>query len=647
MPSKNRDKLFHSLIWASRLSVLLLMVAVAVSLDASWTSRHKTDVRHQWQARLDDLSLKLQGTILQNIQTVWGLAANVSVQPDIDEERFRELAAVIFSLAPELRNIGLAPEFVIRNIYPMEGNEAALGLNLTHQSMPPDQIKLMLDSRRAVFSGPINLVQGGQGLAGRIPIFDSQTGEFWGVVSVILDLKRLYRAAGVVPFDDDLKFGLSTSDDPDNRDAFFLGTGSNRWESPVTTSLNMPGTRWTLFAEPVRGWPSHPEAPWLVRGLLALTVLVVTAGTFWLTNLLLKDRKMQRRFKGLFELAPIGIALYSAHRGVLLQANQAFKRSFGIAAQSLTFFDSPLDHHGRPQAARPGIRDTLKKKVRFSGLEGFFPNAEQQLVPMMLHGLRLDARDSESVIWLITEDISEQKKVDRLKSEFISTVSHELRTPLTSISGSLGLLANNAAGELPERASKLAQIAYRNSRQLAMLINDLLDIEKLAAGKMTFKFSDHRLPELVQECAENIDPLAQERRIKLVVDTIAPVGVRVDRQRFDQAFTNLLSNAIKFSPDGAKVKVFTENYRDRIRLCVRDHGEGVAPGFREQIFQKFSQADASDRRAKGGTGLGLAITRELMAHMDGTVDYHSTPGAGALFWLELPVISQAVRQEAH
>ncbi|MBW0147818.1 sensor histidine kinase [Marinobacter arenosus] len=646
MASKNRDQLFHSLIWTARLGVLLLMIAVALSLDSAGTARHKTDVRHQWQARLDDLSLKLQGTILQNIQTVWGLAANVSVQPDIDEERFRELAAVIFQLAPDLRNIGLAPEFVIRNIYPMEGNEAALGLDLTLQSLPPKQIELMLESRRAVFSGPINLVQGGQGLAGRIPIFDSQSGEFWGVVSVILDLQRLYRTVGLVPFDNDLKFGLSTASDPDDRDAIFLGTGATRWNNPVTTSLNMPGTRWTLFAEPARGWPSHPESPWLSRGLLALMVLVVTAGTFWLTNLLLKDRETQRRFKGLFELAPIGIALYSAHRGVLLEANHAFERSFGSGAQTLDFFDNAYDQHGKPLAEGLGIRDTLTRDFRFSGREGFFPNAEQRLVPVTLQGLRLDGGDGESVIWLIAEDISEQKKVDRLKSEFISTVSHELRTPLTSISGSLGLLANNAAGDLPERASKLAQIAYRNSQQLALLINDLLDIEKLAAGKMIFQLGNHELPDLVEECIENLEPLARERGIRLHVETLAPVKVRVDRQRFHQALANLLSNAIKFSPNDATVDVFTQSHRDRIRLCVRDHGEGVPPGFRDRIFQKFSQADASDRRAKGGTGLGLAITRELMVNMNGLVDYDSIQGTGAMFWLELPVVSLAVREEA-
>ena len=188
MKTANRDSWFFILIWASRMAILVLMVTVSLLLDAASTSQHRTDVRQQWQTDLDDLSLNLQGTIIQNIQTVWGLAANVSVEPDIDDEGFRELASVIFQLAPELKNIGLAPDYVIRHIYPLEGNEAALGLDLSKGSLPDAQMAEMLETRHAVYTGPISLIQGGQGLAGRIPIFERDSGEFWGVISVILNL---------------------------------------------------------------------------------------------------------------------------------------------------------------------------------------------------------------------------------------------------------------------------------------------------------------------------------------------------------------------------------------------------------------------------------------------------------------------------
>ncbi|MEO9589190.1 MULTISPECIES: hypothetical protein [Marinobacter] len=150
MAAKTRSNVFHRLIWASRLGALLLVMIVAASLDASSSSSHRNHVRQQWQEKTDEIGLKLQSTILQNIQTVWGLAANVAIQPDIDDQRFRELASVILSLAPELRNIGLAPDFVIRHVYPLAGNEAAIGLDLTAQGLSPDQIEMLLNTRRVV-----------------------------------------------------------------------------------------------------------------------------------------------------------------------------------------------------------------------------------------------------------------------------------------------------------------------------------------------------------------------------------------------------------------------------------------------------------------------------------------------------------------
>ncbi|MEC7815708.1 MAG: ATP-binding protein [Pseudomonadota bacterium] len=630
---------FIRLIWISRLGAMALVLAAAIALDTSSSSIHRSDTRQQWQVTADEISLRLQSAILQNIQTVWGLAANVSIEPDIDGRKFQELASVIFSLAPDLRNIGLAPDLVIRHIFPLQGNEAAIGLDLTAQSLSESDRQMLLDSRRVVFSGPINLVQGGQGLAGRLPIFEQASGEFWGVVSVILDLQKLFASVGLNTLPDEFNLALSVSDDIRDTDAIFLSSGSDAWDDPVTSTIRMSGATWVVFAQPAGGWPNHPRQPWLFRGSLLAMLILVAGGVFWLTSLMTREREMQRRFWGLFELAPMGIGLFSAHSGRLLSANPTFQNQFGNAAQSLDFFDRPCNDQGLPANHLAPVRKTLANRQEFSGLEAYYTTPGQSLAPFRLHGLQLEKYSSEPVIWLITEDISEQRKADLLKNEFVSTVSHELRTPLTSISGSLGLLASNAAGALPEKASKLAQIAYRNSQQLTFLINDLLDIEKLAAGKMPFRCENHDLKEIVRESVENISALAQKRRVSLEWSELATAKVYVDRRRLNQAITNLLSNAIKFSPAGASVEVFTElPGDDAVRLCIRDHGEGIPAHFRDQIFQKFSQATSSAQGTQAGTGLGLAITKELMTRMNGTVGYDSSPGKGATFWLDMPIV---------
>ena len=639
MSLQKRERALYSLIWMARVAVALLMITVALVLDGAAAERHRADVRQEWQARLNDLSLKLQRTILQNVQTVWGLAANVSVQPDINEDEFQELASVIFGLAPQLRNIGLAPDFVIRHIHPLDGNRAALGLDLTRQSLSTEQIRQLLISQRAIFSGPINLVQGGTGMAARIPIFENDGGRFWGVISVILDLDRLFEAANFSSVSTGGPLAISTSADTRFASDIFFGDSTAQWHQPVTARLDMPGMRWTLFAQPGDGWPNHPESPAIIRSLLGFMVLMITAGVFWLTNLLLRDHQMQRHFSGLFELAPFGIGLYKLSSGKLLRSNNSFENIFGDRANSLDFFARACSHNGRELPTGLDISENLHTDSRFSGLEAYLPGLGEELHPIRLHGLTLETHQSESVIWLIAEDVSEQKKADRMKNEFISTVSHELRTPLTSIAGSLGLLSNNAAGELPQNASRLADIAYRNTRQLTFLINDLLDIEALVTGKMAFKIAPCPVAEIIQECVEGISSFSVEKHVSLRTGRLHQVLVEADRGRLCQALNNLLSNAIKFSFDRSVVDVFTETTQGAILIFVQDQGPGIPPEFRARIFEKFSQADSSDRRSIGGTGLGLAITRELMIAMGGEVGYTSERGQGARFWLRLPLAS--------
>lgn len=237
----------------------------------------------------------------------------------------------------------------------------------------------------------------------------------------------------------------------------------------------------------------------------------------------------------------------------------------------------------------------------------------------------------------VVRDISERRRIEQMKEEFVSTVSHELRTPLTSIAGSLGLLAGGAAGPLPEKAARLIQIAQSNSQRLVRLINDILDVEKIESGALRLELAPLDLRDVAIRSIEGAQGYAADLGVALTLVAGDPAPVRGDVDRLIQVATNLLSNAAKFSPHGGEVRV-TVNQETRVaRLSVADRGPGIPDAFRARIFSKFAQADGSDTRAKGGTGLGLAIAKEIAERHGGRLWFESIEGEGATFHLDLPL----------
>lgn len=242
---------------------------------------------------------------------------------------------------------------------------------------------------------------------------------------------------------------------------------------------------------------------------------------------------------------------------------------------------------------------------------------------------------------MVSRDLTEHKKIEILKNEFISVVSHELRTPITSIRGSLGLVLGAAAGEISDKSKKMLEIASNNCDRLVNLINDILDVEKLETGKMKFQFQICDLNKLLTE-AISINAMYAEKFGVQIESTehIHDVTVNVDPDRLTQVITNLLSNAIKFSKPGGKVFISLVKHGSFARFSVIDQGPGIPDEFQSKIFQKFSQADASSTRNKGGTGLGLAISKAIIERLGGTLNYHSEKDKGTEFYFDLPLVSE-------
>jgi PAS domain S-box-containing protein len=347
-------------------------------------------------------------------------------------------------------------------------------------------------------------------------------------------------------------------------------------------------------------------------------------------------RESEERYRQLVELSPDAIVIHN--EGKYAYVNSAAVKLFGAGSPSDLIGMPVLDRVApeyredtaqRIQAVYEGRRVVSVNEEKFLRLDGSAVEVEISAIPFTFQG-----RPAAQVI---IRDITQRKEVERMKNEFVSTVSHELRTPLTSIQGSLGLIANGVTGVLPPAARPLVEIAHKNCQRLILLINDLLDMEKIAAGKMKFSLKPQDLLPLVEHSIEANRSFGAQFGVKFILDSRAPdARVNVDADRIIQVLTNLLSNASKFSPPDGTVTVTVRRTAEGVRVEVADRGPGIPEEFRSRIFQKFSQADSSDMRQKGGTGLGLSISRSIIEKHRGTIGFDSETGRGTSFFILLP-----------
>lgn len=249
------------------------------------------------------------------------------------------------------------------------------------------------------------------------------------------------------------------------------------------------------------------------------------------------------------------------------------------------------------------------------------------------------------------------EKLERLKSEFISIVSHELRTPLTSIKNSLDILMSGRCGEITPAADKFLSMAMRNVQRLSGIINDLLDLSKIEAGKMDFNFAPVNINTVIDYVKSALSEVAKSKGLTIITDTPDNLPeITADSQRLEQVLTNLVSNAIKFTPENKTIKIsssivnskdlkINEYFKDSINLaegnyievCVEDEGIGIAQKDLLHAFDKFAQIENSLSRKAGGTGLGLPIAKQLLEAHNGAIWCDSELNKGSKFYFVIPV----------
>ena len=358
---------------------------------------------------------------------------------------------------------------------------------------------------------------------------------------------------------------------------------------------------------------------------------------------IIRDITEQRLAEELFRIAvegsPSGMLMID-RVGKIVMVNGEIEKLFGYQRDELLGQGIEILVPHNLRADHMKLREQFIKReiggpvVRGRHLSGMRKDGSEFYAEVELNAVH--ARDGIVVLANII-DVSERRRAEMIKQEFVSTVSHELRTPMTSVTASLALLSSGSAGPLSAAAVRLLTIAHANSQRLARLVNDILDIEKYDSGKMVFTFGPVNTRALVEQAIEINRAYADEFGVTVRLRSGSGASaVRADADRLAQVIANLLSNAIKFSPRGEEVAVEIAEEGDTIRISVRDYGPGIPDDFKPHIFERFAQADAGDARKKGGSGLGLSIVKKIIDGLGGQIGFEGARGGGTMFFVTIP-----------
>ncbi|MER0216175.1 MAG: PAS domain S-box protein [Nitrosomonas sp.] len=400
----------------------ICLLPVGFYVDHLHSRNQERDLRDAVFTRFSLLRATLEGNITSNAQLVQGLVASVSVEPDLPADKFAQLAQYLFKGRSQLRNIGAAPDLIIKYMYPLEGNEAAVGLNFRNH---PKQLQAVLqarDNKSLLLDGPVDLVQGGQGFIARIPVFldRQQSGEgnvFWGVISAVIDVEQLYQASGLLALAEEFDIALRRNGGPENGKVFF-GTDQIFDQRPVLLDISLPDNgSWQMAAVPKGGWAAAGGNSIFFRLGLILSGILILLPLVAIARFHQKNRDSETRLRALFVMSPVGIALNDYATGRFIEFNDALLAPTGYSREeflNLTYWDITPPEYAADEARQ---LESLRAMGSFGPYRKEYIRKDGSRYQVQLNGVVIRDASGRELIWSIIEDITARLQAEQALRE--------------------------------------------------------------------------------------------------------------------------------------------------------------------------------------------------------------------------------------
>ncbi len=618
------------------------------------------EVRQEFYAVHHDHSLSLRE-----------MATFIAENPNLSQEEFADKAEQIRGGDDFIISIGGAPDLQLTMIYPLDGNEGALGLDYRANPEQLPAIQRMIENRGELVTGPVNLMQGGRGLILRLPVFLAEDdNSLWGVVSIVLDFEEFLVRSGFADAERTYDLMIEVVDKASgSKNEIVYGDPTLREKDAVSISLGFEFEDWLVHATTKDGWPNVSPTQWKERALIALITIAamfLVAYVLWLSE---TRKRAELLLQNGIEALPDGFVIFDKQDRLIIH-NSRYQELYEFPDEALkpgaTFGEYVYSSSKGPQLLMSDAdqAEWLENRAN-SRKTGVSLDVEQHLQDGRV--IKASDRRMEDGSYVgIRVDVTEltlaretAEAANKAKTDFMGVLSHELRTPLTVILG-VSRLAKNArllgasktllskidSGDLsPDETEKLLDDVYsqfekmmdkmiQSGEHLLHLINEMLDVAKIESGSLTIEPKVSNIADITSPVVEQLSSLARQKGLQFEVTQDAGT-VFADVVRTRQILFNLVGNAIKFTDKGfVRLVVKVESKTVVFEVC--DSGAGIPETELLSIFENFYQVDSTETRRVGGTGMGLTISRNLTKMQGGKLTVKSTIGKGSCFVLTLP-----------
>lgn len=636
--------------WIFSVFFFFLLIFVSLKYATYKRGQWEKDIRNQTLEVLIGKKSRLEKSLYSRIYYTRGVAAFVSLKPEISNDEFRRLAIEFIQNDSVISTMSLSKNCIIGAIYPIEGHEEAIGLDLLAHKERFEIVKKTIDTRLTFVAGPVELVEGGEAFISYTPIFNTTVqpeGEFWGLTDIVIYKDELLKEAGLELNENNLVFALKGKDGTGDKGEVFWGDQNVFNNSPVSIQIELPYGNWILSAMPVNGWSAYYDQDKVLRSILFISSLIISVLLFLILLGINRIRYREREFK----------AIFSSMDTLIIEFNKEGEY-FKIAPTNLELLAFPadeilgkrIDEIFEPNLAKL-FMDAIKKCI----------NTKEVIVidyPLDIKGkakwfsARVSYKSGMSVIFNIyditnvkqaekelRESESRYKKLNSVKNRFFSIIAHDLRNPIASFKNLTELILDKSNNQTNEEKEILIKSIYDTSSGLSDLLENLLSWSRSQQNSINPNALLQPVKGVCESVIESQKTHALLKSIEIRNEIDGSIKAYFDVELTNIIFRNLISNAIKYSQKNSFIRIYIEKeiVNNQLLIHVEDKGIGMSPFKISKLFDLDNDYISHGTNNELGSGLGLILCKDFVELQGGQLRIQSTVGQGSIFTFSLPL----------